>query len=62
MKSKDFVNKPGTIHESTNSRHNGSKPKRVVENWNFRMDHIQRSRGEHSNLIIFNKKISEIVV
>lgn len=59
VKSKVYSNKPGTIEalEANITRVISEIPiemlERVIQNWNFRMDHLNRTYGQHLNEIIF---------
>jgi len=55
------MDKPATIEalEANITRVIGQIPlemlERVIENWNFRMDHVNRSYGQHLKEIMFKK-------
>jgi len=61
VKSKVYMDKPATIEalEANITRVIDQIPlemlERVIENWNFRMDHVNRSYGQHLKEIIFKK-------
>jgi len=63
VKSKVYMDKPAMIEalEANITRVIGQIPlemlERVIENWNFRMDHVimNRSYGQHLKEIIFKK-------
>ncbi|XP_055308848.1 uncharacterized protein LOC129572772 [Sitodiplosis mosellana] len=61
LKSKVYANKPATIDalEANITREIAAIQvpmlERVIENWNFRMDHLKRSYGQHLKGIIFKK-------
>lgn len=61
VKSKVYMDKPATIEalEANITRVIGQIPLeiliRVIENWNYRMDVVNRSRGQHLKEIIFKK-------
>ncbi|KAK9886045.1 hypothetical protein WA026_014830 [Henosepilachna vigintioctopunctata] len=61
VKSKVYIDKPATIKalEANITRVIGQIPLeiliRVIEDWNYRMDVVNRSRGQHLKEIIFKK-------
>ena len=61
VKSKVYMDKPATIEEleANITRVIGQISlemlERVIENWNFRKDHVSRSHGQHLKEIIFKK-------
>lgn len=61
VKSRVYMNKPNTIEEleANITRVIREIPvemlERVIENWNLRLDHLNRSQGQHLKEIIFKK-------